>query len=230
MLRLAFDTSTRVASVALERDGLLLAESVLPVRATHSETVLPEIDRLLEASGHAMAEVEGVVVGAGPGSFTGVRIAASIAKGLCFAAERPLHAYSSLAAVAAGCGVTGPICAMFDARRGDVYAAAYREAGCEGEILAPLAHPVEEVIRALEPAARWSFAGEGATLNAAVIRAAGGRVLADHLGVPRASALLWLARARADEGRVEDPASWEPVYVRLSGAERATGLPSGAAG
>ncbi|MGB5526721.1 MAG: tRNA (adenosine(37)-N6)-threonylcarbamoyltransferase complex dimerization subunit type 1 TsaB, partial [Gemmatimonadota bacterium] len=122
MLRLALDTSTPVGSVAIGRDGEILAESLLRVRATHSEAVLPEIDRLLNDCGLGASDLQGVVVGGGPGSFTGVRIAASLAKGMCHARGLELFSFSSLAAVAAGAGCDGPVCAMFDARRGQVYA------------------------------------------------------------------------------------------------------------
>ncbi len=101
MLQLALETSTAWGGVALAEDGALLAESTLDVRATHSETVLPEIDRLMQRCQRDVAALASVVVGAGPGSFTGVRIAASIAKGLCFARGLPLYAYSSLSALAA---------------------------------------------------------------------------------------------------------------------------------
>lgn len=161
MLRLALDTSTRLGSVALGEDGRLLAESLLSVRATHSETVLPEVDRLLAAAGRREADVGSVVVGAGPGSFTGVRIAAALAKGFRFGREVSLYAYSSLLAVAAGTGLAGRVCAMFDARRGEVYAAAYRSLDPPEAELEPATLPVEALLDALEPG-DWWFAGEGA--------------------------------------------------------------------
>lgn len=125
MLSLALETSTRLGSVAVGRDGELLAESSLSVRAAHSETVLPEVRRLLERCSVAPRELARVVVGAGPGSFTGVRIAASLAKGLCAATGAELTAFSGLAAVAAGTGMAGDVCVLLDARRDEVYAAAW---------------------------------------------------------------------------------------------------------
>ena len=222
MLQLGLETSTSLGSVALAEEGSLLAESLLAVRAVHSETVVPEIDRLLERCEREVAAIESVVVGAGPGSFTGVRIAASIAKGLCFAREIPLYAYSSLTALAAGTGVGGPLCAMFDARRGEVYAAAYRDA-CTPNlsvVIEATAMPVVELLDMLKDAREWSFAGEGALAHAEIIESSGGRLLPAHLGQPRAAALLWLARTWPERGRVKDPATWEPRYVRRSGAQR----------
>lgn len=224
MLRLALDTSTRLGSVALEEEGSLLGEALLPVRATHSETVLPEVGRLLALCGREREELRGVAVGSGPGSFTGVRIAASVAKGLCFRRGVSLHAYSSLLAVAAGTGLEGGVCALFDARRGEVYGAAYRRVAPPEAALEPCVLPLERLLERLDPG-EWAFAGEGALLHSERIVGRGGRLLPAHLAHPRASALLWLAREWPEGGRVEDPAAWEPHYVRRSGARRA---PAGA--
>ena len=221
MLTLALETSTPLGSVAIGDGTRLLAECALSVRATHSETVLDEIERLLARAGVRPSDLEAVVVGSGPGSFTGVRIAAALAKGLCYARDLPLYAFSSLRALAASVG-RSRICAVFDARRGEVYAAAYAEGGAGPPTLAPAALPVERLLEGLAPVEGWAFAGEGALIHAAILERAGGVVLAPHLGVPRAAALLWLARV-APDGLVEDRMRWEPSYVRPSGAERGIG-------
>jgi tRNA threonylcarbamoyladenosine biosynthesis protein TsaB len=226
MLRLALETSTRLGSLAVGVGDKLVAEYSLSVQETHSETVLPEVDRLLHRTGLGIETLEAVVVGAGPGSFTGVRIATALAKGLCFARDLPLFAYSSLAAVAAGSGVERT-CALFDARRGEVYAAAYGTEELPRPIWGPSVLSVEHLLRELG-ASEWVFAGEGALRYAAPIEAAGGRVLPAHLGIPRASALLWLMNLAPAAGRVEDPALWEPAYVRASGAERQGRVPAAA--
>lgn len=223
MLTLGLDTSGELGSVALESEGGLVAESVLRVRATHSETVLPEVNRLLEAAGRDREEVEAVVVGAGPGSFTGLRIAASLAKGMCFATERRMYAYSSLAAVAAGTGLEGRVCAMFVARRERVYAGAVDGVEPVRWRLEPCVASVEEVLEALDSGREWCFAGQGALRHREPIEAAGGRVLPRHLGVPRASSLVWLARTQPGEGLVAEPATWEPEYLLRSSAERGVG-------
>lgn len=218
MLRLALDTSTRLGSVALERDGDLLAETTLSVRASHSETVLPEAHRLLERCGSGPAELDEVVVGAGPGSFTGVRIAASLAKGLRAATGASLRAYSSLAAVAAGTGVAERVCALLDARGEEVYAAAWRDPDRPDPFLSPVVASVEALTDRL--GAGWTFAGPGAGTHRSALEEAGGRVLPPIFAVPRGAALLRLAGAWPGAGRVEDPAGWEPDYVRDPGARR----------
>lgn len=219
MLSLALETSTALGGVALGDGEGLLAECHLAVRAARSELVLPEVDRLLERSGHSMDDVGVVVAGAGPGSFTGVRIAASLAKGLCFESERSLYAYSSLAAVAAASGHTERVCALFSARRGEVYAGAVARIQPLEYELEPTVLELDELLDRLD-AERWSFAGAGATACRERIESAGGRVLPAFLGVPRGSALLWLAATQPEAGRVGDPATWEPAYVRSPGAVR----------
>ena len=214
---LAVETSTPAGSVAIWKDGLAF-EQTLRIHGTHSERLVPAIEQALAATGVRPEEVTGFVVGSGPGSFTGVRIGASLAKGWAMARQTPLFAYPSLLAVAAGCGVTSPVCALFDARRGEVYAACYEvSAAGVAERLPPVACRVQDLLaelssRALEPV----FAGDGAEIHHRAIRAvwAGARILPEHLGVPRAASLLWLRNVAADLGRVEHPATWEPMYVR----------------
>lgn len=222
-MRLALDTSTPVGSVAVGRDGEVLAESLLRVRATHSEAVLPEIDRLLTGCGLGASDLQGVVVGGGPGSFTGVRIAASLAKGMCHARGLELFSFSSLAAVAAGAGCDRPVCAMFDARRGQVYAAGYRVGEGIEELFAPRAGALDQVLTDLGEPGEWCFAGDGAGPGEDAIRSAGGQVLDPTTWVPSARSLLWLAAVDPDRGRVADPERWEPGYVRLPAAQRDMG-------
>ena len=223
MVMLALDTSTPTGSVAVGRNGEVLAESLLRVRATHSEAVLPEIHRVLTDCGLGASDLQAVIVGGGPGSFTGVRIAASLAKGMCHARDLELFSFSSLAAVAVGAGCDGPVCAMFDARRGQVYAAGYRVGDGIKELFAPRAGALENVLDDLDEPGKWCFAGDGAGAGDDAIRAAGGRILPVDTWVPRAGSLIWLASVVPEEGRVTDPGTWEPSYVRLPAAQRDLG-------
>ena len=130
VLSLALETSTSLGSIAVGRGDTLISECALAVRATHSETVLDEVERMLARARIGVDGIERVVIGAGPGSFTGVRIAASLAKGWCHARGVPLFAYSSLRSVAASAG-RDRVCALFDARRGEVYGAAWADGPLE---------------------------------------------------------------------------------------------------
>lgn len=216
---LAIETSTDVGSVAVDGERGRV-EVTFGIRATHSELMVPAIDRALKMAGVRPGEVSAVVVGSGPGSFTGVRIAASLAKGWTAARGTPLHAYPSLLGVAAGSGAAGPVCALFDARRGEVYAACYEldfDPGRVRERLAPLATSIDGLCesireRSLVPA----FVGEGAQVyKEALLRGCpGSRVLPEHLGMPRAMNLVWLARQVPELGRVAEPGGWEPLYLR----------------
>lgn len=219
-LRLALETSSRLGGVAVGRGDVLLAESLLSVRATHSETVLPEVDRLLERCGLRPGDFDEVVVGAGPGSFTGVRIAAALAKGLCAATGARLRAFTSLAAVAAGSGQVGRVCVLVDARRDELYAAAWESAPGPEPSLGPLVARVDELLARLGGGGGWTFAGDGAVARRDALEERDGRVLPAAFAAPRPSSLLRLAHEFPSSGTVEAPATWEPAYLRPSGAER----------
>lgn len=218
---LAIDTSTALGSVAVGRGSELLAEIVVGVSTKHSESLLPAIDYALRSAGLEPPDLGAVVVAGGPGSFTGVRVAGATAKGFVRALGVPLFAYSGLLALAAAVAAEGPVCALFDARRGEVYAGCWRFPG-DGAvevIMPPTAAPVEEVLTALA-GTQPRFVGEGALRYRDAIESAGGRVAPAHQAAPRASALLWLADVAPALGLVADPRSWEPEYIRASGAER----------
>jgi tRNA threonylcarbamoyladenosine biosynthesis protein TsaB len=172
---------------------------------------------MLNRSHLARADIRGIVVGAGPGSFTGVRVAAATARGLAAGLAVPLYAFSSLACLALDAASGGVVCSVFDARRGEVYAGCYERAG-NTDRLDTLLEP--EAMHADELRTRTS------AMNAAYI-GDGARRYADALGIapppaafPRASALLRLAAADPQAGLIEHASGWEPTYLRSSGAER----------
>lgn len=129
MILLGIDTSTITISVALLRDGAVIGERTDLV--THNRTgLLTLIDALFVEAGLSPQSLGAVAVGAGPGSFTGLRIGMATAKGIAFAIGKPLWAVSSLAALAhAALHDDGTMVAVLDARRGEVYAGAYRRDG-----------------------------------------------------------------------------------------------------
>ena len=218
---LALDTSTPVGSVAVGRGDRLLAEVVMGVAVRHAEALMPAIEFALRQAGMEPAALNGIVVAGGPGSFTGVRIAGAAAKGLARALDVPLYVYSGLLSLAAGAAASDrPVCALYDARREEVYAGAWAFApdAAPSLVLEPAARALDQVIEALAARAPL-FVGDGALKHRARLEAAGGRVAPAHLAVPRAAALLWLARVEP-AGRLQDRAAWEPAYLRPSGAER----------
>lgn len=219
---LAIDTSTELGGVAVGSGERLLAEVVVGVRSRHSESLLPAIDFALTSAGVEIRDLVGVVVAAGPGSFTGVRIGAATAKGMVRAMGVPLFAYSSLEALATSLsGLASPVCAMFDARRGEVYAGCYAfaEDGGREVVLSDRAEPVEAIVDRLAELSPV-YVGEGAVRYREAIERLGGRVAPSHLAVPRAGALIRLAQASPEAGRIDEPMRWEPEYVRAAGVER----------
>ena len=218
---LAIETSTPLGSIAVGNGSTVLAEVVLGLQSRHSQALLPAIDFALAEAHVAKRDLQRIVVGGGPGSFTGLRIAGATAKALTHALNVPLYAYSGLAALAAGAATQQPVCALFDARRGEVYAACYRFADFARTetILEPAPRHIDEVLNALDVPGTL-FIGDGALQNRAVISEANGAIAPAHLAVPRAASLLWLCDTMPHAGEVADIAAWEPLYLRDSGAER----------
>jgi len=128
---LAIDASTHRASVALSWNGHFFSENI-DATAEHAQLLLPMIQRLLSASGAELSALDGIVFGRGPGSFTGLRIACSVAKGLAFAHDLPLYPVSGLFTIAAqvfsSCHHSTPVLSMLDARMNQVYWAYYPNA------------------------------------------------------------------------------------------------------
>ena len=163
-LLLAVDTATRVMGVALLRGETLLAEIATEGPRPHSERLLPGIDRVLALAGAALHEVGAFAVSVGPGSFTGLRIGIATVKGFGLGDPRPVLGVPTLAALAAAAaGAPGPVAALLDARRGEVYAAAW--AGVDLVLEAPLVaesvYTPEELAESLPPDCVL-VAGEGA--------------------------------------------------------------------
>ena len=126
MLLLAFETSAKSCSAALHDGKGLLAESYQNSGLTHSQTLMVMAEDLLKVCGKSAADVTHLAVAAGPGSFTGVRIGVSAAKGFAWGAELPVYGVSTLEAMALGLGVMdGHICCCMDARRKQVYNAIF---------------------------------------------------------------------------------------------------------
>jgi tRNA threonylcarbamoyladenosine biosynthesis protein TsaB len=223
---LAIDTSTDWISVAASdgASGVLLEA---PASNAHSEHVMPLVDRALADAGWRLAELDAIAFGAGPGAFTGVRIACAVAQGLALGAGRPLVAVGTLEAIAESargqCGAERVVAAL-DARMHEVYAAAYRRDGAGWrEVVAPLVARPDDVD---VPRDAWLGAGDGfARYPALAQRVGASRVLAELR--PGARAIAALAAPRVAAGDVVAAHDAHPVYVRhrvaLTLAERESG-------
>lgn len=219
-VRLAMDTSTPTGSVAVAEGDEVVARALLTRQAGHAAGLIPAVDEVLRAAGLGRDALDGLIVGEGPGSFTGVRVAAATAKGLTAALGRSLHAVSSLAARAMAHEGPHIRYVLFDARAERVYGACYGVGSARVETLVePHAAELRDLLDRDVPAGAV-FLGEGAEKHRAVIRSAGFEVAQGGCETSLADGLVRYLARHPDLEPVADPASWEPEYVRVAGAER----------
>ncbi len=215
MLTLALDSSGRAASCALFDGERLLAESFMDVGLTHSQTLLPLLERTLLSAGVKIGDLDRLAVSVGPGSFTGVRIGVSTIKGLAFGLDIPCVGVSTLAALAcypAGL-CEGPVCPVMDARAGQVYSALFEVRGDNiARRMEDAALPVEELRRLLPEGSL--LVGDGAHL----LYSPDGpfRMAPAHLRLQRAVGVALAARDLP--GVSADRLA--PIYLRRPQAER----------
>ena len=144
---LAFDTSGPIGSVAVAHEGDVLARGFLTQQAGHASSLVPMIEEVLDKAGVDRDEIRTLVIGEGPGSFTGVRVAAATAKGLSRALGTPLWPVSSLAAAAMAVDQGAVRYALFDARAERVYGACYGVGGARVEtMIEPHAGELRDVL------------------------------------------------------------------------------------
>ena len=231
-LFLAMDTAAKEGSLAIGRRttgaeagsvGLeVVARARLGPEEEHAACLMPRIGELMEDMGVGPEDLDGFVVGAGPGSFTGVRIGAATAKGMAWSTKKPLWAFSSLAGAAADVddGPLRPRLVLFDARGDRVYAAAFRFAhGVLETLVPPQATTIGVVLDELIPPGAVLM-GDGAVRHQALLEGAGNQILPPPAGLPSAVGLLRILSLDLGVPPVADPGSWEPDYLRESGAER----------
>ena len=207
MITLAIDASTYTGTVAIARGGDVVVSAVAAMRGTAEEHLMPAVASAVTAAGLTPRAIERVVCGAGPGSFTSLRIAASIAKGLAVGLERPLFAVSSLALLVASAGdalAPGTYLAALDALRGEWYAAEYvvaRDgsiAARDGELHLVPADGLVPLARQLDA----RLTGPGLELDVQ----------------PHAAGVVRLEPMLRKDGPV-DLASWQPDYGRKAEAQ-----------
>jgi tRNA threonylcarbamoyladenosine biosynthesis protein TsaB len=197
----------------------LRARVVIEQRLEQAARLVPAIDEALLAADIARTQLAGLVVGEGPGSFTGVRVAAATAKGLAHSLDLPIWAVSSLAASALAHDVGTVRYALFDARADRVYGACYGVGSSHvQELVAPHPGTLREALAGDVPAGAV-FVGDGALRHRAAIEGAGYAVAPPAGGHSLAEGLLAYLAHRPEAAPVADPSSWEPAYVRASSAE-----------
>ena len=232
---LALDSSGLVASVAVVCDDVLQAEYTINYKKTHSQTLLPMLEEVKELIELDLTTIDAIAVACGPGSFTGLRIGSATAKGLGLALDKPLIGVPTLEGLAYQLyGTDKLVCPIMDARRNQVYTGIYEFIRREGEGLeatysldiieeqcAVDIHDIADKLNAL--GREVCFLGDGVP----VFR----ELLAELLTVPysyapahmnrqSAASLGALAQVYFKEGRFESAAEHQPIYLRLSQAER----------
>lgn len=209
MKLLALDTSTEYCSAALWLNGEVRAERV-HAGQSHSALLLPMVDGLLNQAGMGLRELDGIAYGAGPGSFTGLRIACAVTQGLALGADLPVLGVSTLASIAQQTSAAR-VLAVLDARMNEVYWAAYERTPegwmCLGE---PMLSKPESVV--LPDNRVWSGAGNGLTLLHSVVAAP---LEAQYPEImPDAAAIAALAVPAFARGEGIDAALAAPIYLR----------------
>lgn len=217
MLVLSLDTSTACCSVALHQDGLLLGCYELFTERTSAAMLTTLIRDVVSHAGYELAQLDAIAVAKGPGSYTGLRIAVSTAKGLCFALDKPLLGVNTLQAMAAQVQAFFPaehlLCPMIDARRMEVYCALYRSSGQEVQ-------PTSAQIIDETSFGNWLeqgpvvFFGDGATKCQVVLGKHSNAIFPDKSLVPSAGTVGQLAAVAFAEGQFENLATFEPFYLK----------------
>jgi tRNA threonylcarbamoyladenosine biosynthesis protein TsaB len=218
---LALDTSTEACSVALALDGQILAlDEVCPQQ--HSKRILPMVQQLLADAGVSLHQLDGIIFGRGPGSFTGVRIGVSVAQGLAFGADLPVFGVSTLAAMAQAAAVqqnATEVIAAIDARMAEVYIAAYAldEAGLMQAITPEIAAKpaaLPEVLTSLSFTSQLLGVGTGWQTYSQALQQLAPALIADSILYPSAQFMLPFASRAWQQQLFVSAEQAEPVYVR----------------
>ncbi|UYZ57752.1 tRNA (adenosine(37)-N6)-threonylcarbamoyltransferase complex dimerization subunit type 1 TsaB [Hymenobacter latericus] len=217
-LILALETSSPVCSVALTQGGALLAATELRLEKSHSSHLTVLIEQLLSNAGVTLEQVSAVAVSDGPGSYTGLRIGAAAAKGLCYALGLPLVAVGTLPALAHQVAQQVPragryrFCPLLDARRMEVYAALYTAEGQELQAPAPVILAADSWAAELDLGPVVFFGSGAAKFQPLVADNPNAEFLFDvH---PSAIAVAQLAEAAYARQEFKDVAYYEPFYLK----------------
>ncbi len=209
---LAIDTALGACSAAV-KDHDKLSVEFTEMRKGHAEFLMGQITRVMDRAGLAHSDLDRLAVTIGPGTFTGLRVGLSAAKGLALASEKPLVGISTLKAVAANISSPeGDIAVAFDARRGEVYCQLFSSTLME--LMEPKILPLEQAIKMYSDArksARVIAIGTGKNLIAEAL----GAEICEEGDLPRADIVAELA------AKIKDPAAAppKPLYLRQPDAK-----------
>lgn len=213
-LILSIETSTSLCSLALHEQGKLLAVAEVAMEKSHSKNIIPLINELYEATGKKMSETEAYAVSMGPGSYTGLRIGVSTAKGFCYAGDKPLIAVNTLEAMAMKVSHYQTeavlLCPMIDARRMEVYTALYKSGK---EVKATEAMILDENSLSEYSSEKVICFGNGSDKFRELAKSQGNIMFLDAVN-PSAEGVGILAWKKFQEKKFEDVAYFEPYYLK----------------
>jgi len=223
---LGIDTATRHASIGICQDNEILAEKTEKQVASHAALILPLVESVLLEARLEVDQLDAIAVSAGPGSFTGLRIGLSVAKGLACATTARLVGVSTLEALARTVvDCSGPIWTLLDARKGELYAASFEASDGKLRRLMDDTVTLPEEIVALLPRA-CTIVGDIEPRYGKLLRESVGTGLRflpfDQFG-PSGGVVATMGAVAVTEGRAVDPTGFEPVYIRRSEAESSNG-------
>jgi tRNA threonylcarbamoyl adenosine modification protein YeaZ len=214
-MQLAIDTSTEMASVALVRDDKMLAELTWHSGPNHTTQLLPQVNYLMDR--FSIQDIDGIFVAKGPGSFNGLRVGVSTAKGLAFSLGIPIVGISTLEAAAYQHAETGwPICPVFNAGRGEIATARYQMKGGRWRQLQPEGITTVDDLCA-QTMTRTLFCGDYVAYVAPQLKELIGSkaiISTPSASLRRAGFLAELGQTRLKAGDGDNPATLQPTYLR----------------
>jgi tRNA threonylcarbamoyladenosine biosynthesis protein TsaB len=222
MYILGIDTSTKTGSVAIASEDGVVAQYSLNIEVTHSERLMSTVDRVLTDTGFQISDMDGYAVAIGPGSFTGLRIGLAAVKGLALVTGKPVAAVPTLKALAWNLPYAAyPVCPILDARKNEVYAATYRFEG------SALVYGMAEAVISLSRLSgriteKTIFTGEASRIfRKDIIELFGDRALFAPISaiLPSAAAVAEIGLDMIKSGKLADPDSLTPMYIRRPEAE-----------
>ncbi|MBP5192719.1 MAG: tRNA (adenosine(37)-N6)-threonylcarbamoyltransferase complex dimerization subunit type 1 TsaB [Eubacterium sp.] len=223
---LGIDSSGMTATVALIEDDKLIAEFTVNNKRTHSETLMPMIDKVLTASETDIRDVELLAIAAGPGSFTGLRIGAATVKGLGMSLDVPVAAIPTCEGLAMNLsGTDRLVCPLMDARRNQVYTGLYRVSGDMPEaVIEQTACDISEIVdKVNEAGEKVIFLGDGVAIFKEYIES---NIRVEfsfanaNASLQRGASIASLGLLYQKAGKTVSVDEFTPVYLRPSQAER----------
>lgn len=223
---LGIDSSGLVASAAIADEKNIIAEFTVNNKQTHSQTLLPMIEKVVDMSGIELEQIDAIAIAAGPGSFTGLRIGSATAKGIGLALKKPVVSVPTLEGLAYRVSVfDGIICPIMDARRNQVYTGIYKmDKGnlvCLSEQKAVDIHEIMEELEKYDE--KVIFLGDGVEVQRETIEKEFKKEYCFapiHLSKQSAAAVAVLGDIYFNQGKAENAAEHKPIYLRKSQAER----------